>query len=410
MDVDTVVGEIARLIDADLPELTTQMTDWFVEVIPEFRHDEAVRRLMVSSTSSNLVAIVDMLTHNIPIDRIVVPPAAGEYARRFAQHELSLEALLRAYRLGEHRFGQWALQRVARLPVDTATALAGIAELTERTNRYIDQVGEGLIDIYESERRRWDSRTGAARTAQLRVVLENDGLGAESAQDLIEVQLDGWHQAAIAWVDPDAPDPAPVFQSVSRILQEQTGRAPTTVLADDRTMWAWVSGPTSPNLDPIRLRRALPAVGSPRIALGSPAPGLPGFRSTYREALRTCAVMHSAAADGRVVAFDDVAVAALLTDHPAEMAAWVRRVLGHLADDTDAARRLRDTVRVFLQTGGSYIEAAALLHMHKNTVHYRVRKAEDLRGRPLTEARLDVEVALLATGLLVRRPQVTDGS
>ena len=42
--------------------------------------------------------------------------------------------------------------------------------------------------------------------------------------------------------------------------------------------------------------------------------------------------------------------------------------------------QLRDTVRVFLDCDGSYTQAAARLH--KNTVHYRVRKAEELRGRP----------------------------
>ena len=402
MDVDTVVGEVARLIDADLPALTAQMTDWFVEVIPEFRHDDAVRRLMIASTSSNLVAIVDMLAHNIPSDRITVPAAAAEYARRFAQHDLSLEALLRAYRLGEHRFGQWALQQVARLDVDTPTALAGIAELTERTNRYIDQVIEGLIDIYESERRRWDSRTGAARAAQLRVVLENDNLSTRSAQDLIDVRLDGSHQAAIAWVDLDTSDPGRALQAVSRVLQAHTGRAPTTVLADDRTMWAWTTG-ASPRLDAAQLRDALPAAGAPRVALGAAAPGLEGFRSTYREALRARAVMEACPALGPVVAFDDVAVAALLTDHPAELQGWVRRVLGGLADETDTARRLRETVQVFLQTGGSFTEAAARLHLHKNTVHYRVRKAEEIRGRPLTDGRLDIEVALLACDLLMGR-------
>jgi hypothetical protein len=40
----------------------------------------------------------------------VVPPAAAMYARRFAQHDLSLEALLRAYRLGEHMFLQWVIR------------------------------------------------------------------------------------------------------------------------------------------------------------------------------------------------------------------------------------------------------------------------------------------------------------
>ncbi len=73
------------------------MTAMFINIIPEFRHDQAVQRLMVASTSSNLSAVVDMLMLGISLEDISVPPAAAEYARRFAQHDLSLEALLRAY-------------------------------------------------------------------------------------------------------------------------------------------------------------------------------------------------------------------------------------------------------------------------------------------------------------------------
>jgi hypothetical protein len=38
--------------------------------------------------------------------------------------------------------------------------------------------------------------------------------------------------------------------------------------------------------------------------------------------------------------------------------------------------------------------------VHKNTVHYRVQRAEELRGQPISEVRLDVELALLACELL----------
>jgi len=42
------------------------MTAMFINIIPEFRHDQAVQRLMVASTSSNLSAVVDMLMLGIP--------------------------------------------------------------------------------------------------------------------------------------------------------------------------------------------------------------------------------------------------------------------------------------------------------------------------------------------------------
>jgi DNA-binding PucR family transcriptional regulator len=76
--------------------------------------------------------------------------------------------------------------------------------------------------------------------------------------------------------------------------------------------------------------------------------------------------------------------------------AWVRETLGDLAVDTTRNAGLRETARVFLETGGSYTATAEQLILHRNTAQYRVRQAEEVRGRPLRERRLDVELALLA--------------
>jgi DNA-binding PucR family transcriptional regulator len=404
LDVDAVVSEVARGFEAKLPQLTVELTDYFVDVIPEFQHDDTVRKLMVASTSSNLVAIVDMLAHNIPVDSITVPPAAAEYARRFAQHELSLEALLRAYRLGEQRTTEWALAILGTMPgLDTADALAAVAELTKRTNRYIDQVIEGLIDIYESELRRWSNRTGAARTAQLRTVLENENLTDSSAEHLLGIPLSGWHQAAVVWVSTEKADAEVALQGANRLLNETSGRTPLTMLDDDHTMWAWITTPGTPDLALEVLRQKLTSYPAVRIALGSPGRGLSGFRATLREAQRARKVGETMSAADQLVSFDDVAIAALLTDHPDDLRIWTLRVLGDLAADDPTTARLRATVRVFLEANSSFTEAATRLHLHKNTVHYRIRKAEEIRGRPFGQDRLDVEVALAVCELLWRR-------
>jgi DNA-binding PucR family transcriptional regulator len=77
-----------------------------------------------------------------------------------------------------------------------------------------------------------------------------------------------------------------------------------------------------------------------------------------------------------------VALAGLLIDRRDDVRVWVRRTLGQLARDDQAMARFRETLRVLLEANGSYLEAAARLHVHKNTVLYRVRKAEQFLGRP----------------------------
>jgi len=62
---------------------------------------------------------------------------------------------------------------------------------------------------------------------------------------------------------------------------------------------------------------------------------------------------------------------------------------------------------VFLQENGSYKATAERLTLHKNTIQYRVRKAEESLRRPVAQDRLNVELALLAThwlGAAVLRP------
>ncbi|KAF0846683.1 PucR family transcriptional regulator [Nocardia caishijiensis] len=398
-DNDPLVRAVAGRIKADLDRLSPTMIAMFTEVIPEFRHDDEVRQLMVASTESNLSAILDMLTLAIGLDDITVPPAAAEYARRFAQHGLSLEALLRAYRLGENMFVQWTMTLLAELNPPTDVALATAARVADLVNSYIDQVIEGLIDIYESERRRWDARTDAARAAQVRAVIDAEDLDVGSAEQMLSTSLRGWHQFAMLWTPPGTRDPRAALRAGTALLALATGKTPMTIEVDDHNRWVWISSVARPVLDTARLADDLRAHPNLSITLGEPATGLEGFRQTFRDAKQARGVALTGRHHGLVL-HSDVALAALFAGRVPEMQVWARRVLGALMGSDDTAARLRVTVGAFLDARGSYTDAAARLHVHKNTVHYRVRKAEELLGHPLGERRLDVEVALLVCAQL----------
>ena len=55
---------------------------------------------------------------------------------------------------------------------------------------------------------------------------------------------------------------------------------------------------------------------------------------------------------------------------------WVWATLDELAIDDEQHARLRDTLQVFLSTG-SYTATAERMMLHKNSVLYRIRKAEE---------------------------------
>jgi DNA-binding PucR family transcriptional regulator len=108
-----------------------------------------------------------------------------------------------------------------------------------------------------------------------------------------------------------------------------------------------------------------------------------------------------------VTSFGEVAPLALMSGSIELLQAWVTETLGALADDDEHNARLRDTLRIFLQENGSYKTTAERLMLHKNTVQYRVRKAEETLRRPIGPDRLQIELALLAShwlGRTVLRP------
>ncbi|WP_174188513.1 PucR family transcriptional regulator [Nocardia barduliensis] len=394
-DVDRTIRDVAGRVKADLDRLTVAMTAMFTEVIPEFRHDDEVRRLMIASTASNLTAILDMLTLSISRADITVPPAAAEYARRFAQHGMSLEALLRAYRLGEHMFMQQTIALLRQHEAASDLALETTSRIALLVNSYIDQVIEGVIDIYESERRRWDARSDNTRAAQIRAVLDTEDLDLAAAEQMLAASLRGWHMAALVWVSKPVPATTDLLRAAAAMLTAATGKTPLMVLVDEQNCWAWISSVGKPSLDADQLERDLLRRPGIRVAIGDPGAGLTGFRQTFRDAQRARNLALVAGPTRPLTLHSRVALASLLVDQLPDTRAWVHRVLGDLMRDDETTARLRETVQTYLDARGSLTDAAARMHVHKNTVHYRVRRAEEVLGHPLTVNRLEIEVALM---------------
>ncbi|MET8745970.1 PucR family transcriptional regulator [Streptomyces sp. NPDC004728] len=90
---------------------------------------------------------------------------------------------------------------------------------------------------------------------------------------------------------------------------------------------------------------------------------------------------------------------ALLTGVPSEVrTVYSRTVLGPLTDAVSpSAAPLLETLRTFLACDGSWARTAETLHLHVNTVHYRIQRVEHFTGRDLSRLadRLDLWAALL---------------
>src|SRR5262249_1428027 len=123
---------------------------------------------------------------------------------------------------------------------------------------------------------------------------------------------------------------------------------------------------------------------SVRIVAGEPGYGLDGFRLTHQQAVRTQDLALAAKPGRRLTTFADVGAGGLIWGDMNGGRSWVWGMLGDLALDDEPRARLRETLRVFLSTG-SYTMTAERLMLHKNSVQYRIRKAEDALGRPISD-------------------------
>jgi DNA-binding PucR family transcriptional regulator len=138
------------------------------------------------------------------------------------------------------------------------------------------------------------------------------------------------------------------------------------------------------------------------VGIGGPANGITGFRQSHAEAVRAAALVDSATRTmgGRIVRYRDVELVALLAADVEMARAFVSRELGPLADRSRASNDLRRTLMAYLDTERSLMRAAERLHIARNTVAYRVRKAEDLLQRDLRERTTELQCALRLAAML----------
>lgn len=147
--------------------------------------------------------------------------------------------------------------------------------------------------------------------------------------------------------------------------------------------------------------RLAPGLGrEARLAVGMSGPtGLAALAGALDEARFAVRAARAGSTPVTVVGSDDVTShVLLLAAVPDDVRrAYALRVLGAVVDnDARSGTDLVATLRAFLGCSGSWARAAEELHLHVNTVRYRVERVEELIGRDLSrlEDRVDVFLAL----------------
>jgi DNA-binding PucR family transcriptional regulator len=148
---------------------------------------------------------------------------------------------------------------------------------------------------------------------------------------------------------------------------------------------------------PSRQRELERAVGERRAALGPAVPRaeLPGAWALAGAALRAA---EAGAIEGKGLIRAEEHLADLILFEGAGLAERLAaRRLAPLAELTPRSRaRMEETALAFVQHGGNAAAMARALHLHPQTIRYRIRRMREIFGNELADpdARFELELAL----------------
>jgi hypothetical protein len=405
--VDMVGPEVAELmanVAAAVSRTTAAVSEQVYEVvlrdIPELHDDKAVLALLASSIHSNVGTCLQIMQHQIDLSAVHAPAASLEYARRRAQRGTPLTALLRTYRLGHTCFSDWLIKELARKTADAPMITAATIGMSAIVAGYVDQTSEEIVAAYTRERDNWLRNRSAAQAARIRDLLSGQRVNVSMTEATLGYRLRQYHVGLVCWTGSAGAAPDDITRlehAISHVAaQAACGGDPVFLPRDESSAWAWLPLGIRDTFD---AAAASTAAASPGIhfAFGDAAKGATGFRITHQQAIAAQSVALAAGSPPRAVAFSEVAPVAMMLGSADLLRAWVLSTLGDLGTDDEHHERLRDTLQVFLQSGRSYKLTAESLMLHKNTVRYRIRKAEESLGRPAAGHQHDVELALRAS-------------
>jgi DNA-binding PucR family transcriptional regulator len=406
MDMDSGGSGVADLVAgvaAAVPRqaVSADVFQAIVQEMPELEEDKPLLALLTSSVDSNVDTCLQIMQHRIDLSAVQAPAAAVEYARRLAQHGTPLTTLLRAYRLGHARFSDWLLRELARHADDAQVISAATLSISRIVAAYIDQTSEEIVAAYTQEREHWLRNQNAARAARVRRLLAGDRSDVRAAEAALGYRLRQYHVGMVCWID-GAAGAADELTRLERAVGQVAVQAacagePVFLPRDESSAWAWLPLGIRDRFDSAEDSTAGVSADI-RFAFGDPARGAGGFCLTYLQAMAAEAVALAAGSrPRRVVTFAEVAPVAMMLGSGDLLRPWVRSTLAGLASDDEHHARLRETLLVFLRSGSSYKATAERLVLHKNTVQYRIRKAEESLGHAVADNRQDVELALLAS-------------
>ncbi|MGC0421421.1 PucR family transcriptional regulator [Embleya sp. AB8] len=260
----------------------------------------------------------------------------------------------------------------------------------------METLSAAVAEKFAAERDRWFAGSVGERFELVSAILQGKPVDTRKALRRLRYDLTLHHVALVLWQDEITPDSGRELETTALRLLDQVGCSSMLLLpVGPGRVWAWGGRATD---RPGELRRSDKPVELPahiHVASGLPGDGVAGFQRSHQQAITAERVGRGTEpGPSGLCDYGDLELVILLGNDTEATGDFVRRELGPLAADNRSMAALRETVRCLLDNERAVAITAKHLHVAKNTVVYRVKKAEQLLGQSLREDHLRLHLAL----------------
>lgn len=370
-DVAPEVRELSRRLLPDADLLAARMAERICAEIPLYAEGRLVAHEQLTAACGDNTRFVLGQLAGEPHVSIDAPRATG--AAR-AEQGVPYAAVLQAFRVGGRFIWELLVERAD--PEAHEVLLLAAADIWAVSDDLSSQVTEAYRAALADK---------ARHDAQVREVLVSGLLDGDTtaAEELVESASALHLQRGGEFAVVSAECPAPGAEGLPDVERTLRRHNVTSVWRLDHEY--------QDGLIELRfgfgaeqLVTAVSGLAGRRVGISAAFRGLADAPDARRQARLACSAAAPSSHD--VVRFDQHPLAVLLAGVPDQALALTGAVLGPVLElPGDDRAVLLETARTWLAAEGSSSVAAQRLHVHRNTVRYRLRRLEELTGRDLAK-------------------------
>ncbi|OXR41219.1 hypothetical protein B7C42_06617 [Nocardia cerradoensis] len=345
---------------------------------------EADRRLNTANLRQWLVSNIQRPGLRVPT---YASPETLVYARDVVLRGLTTDDL-HSWRSGQRVAWHWWLDACFKATSDLAELRELIEVSANSLTTFVDDSIAAMTANIEEVRNELAGGAQLQRYATVELLLQGAPIERPRAEAQLGYALTGKHVAAIIWGDSEE-DATRLESAAEQVMRVCGARQRLTVVAGTTAIWLWMPLAAVPPVDDVLAR--LKGLKGARVAFGRAAPDIAGFRRTHMDAAAAQRLLSRLGSHLRVVRYEDVQLADLLSTNTALADQFISDVLGDLAT---ADPVLHQTTLTFVREGFNRSSTAEQLFTHRNTIDRRLARVDELLPKPLAEDPASVVAAL----------------